>query len=207
MGLAFLITSDAFQLMSERKVLKEAEYKALLDATAVIDASRQEARRIVTQAENRAEANKKKAYLEGMAQARAEHAERLLSEAAAAENQLRAMRSSMANVVVKAVTQFLTEADPQELLEAALQKVDVLIRGESFVTVMVPPSGEATMTAALDKLRSSGKWTLNVTVLTDTSLARGTCRMKTATGFVEIGLDAQIAAMKKIIERRVMGHG
>lgn len=207
MGLAFLITSDAFQLMSERKVLKEVEYKALLDATAVIDASRQEARRIVTQAENRAEANKKKAYLEGMAQARAEHAERLLSEAISAENQLRAMRSSMANVVIKAVTQFLTEADPQALLETALQKVDVLIRGESFVTITVPPVSEATLNAALDKLRSQGKWSLNVTVLTDSGLARGTCRMKTATGQVEIGLEAQIEAMRKIIERRVMGHG
>ncbi len=207
MGLAFLITSDAFQLMSERKVLKEAEYKALLDATAVIDASRQEARRIVTQAENRAEANKKKAYLEGMAQARSEHAERMLSDAVTAENQLRAMRSSMANVVVKAVTQFLTDADPQALLEAALQKVDVLIRGESFVTITVPPVSEATVNAALEKLRSQAKWSLNVTVLADSSLPRGTCRMKTATGYVEIGLDAQIAAMKKIIERRVMGHG
>ncbi len=207
MGLAFLITSDAFQLMSERKVLKEAEYKALLDATAVIDASRQEARRIVTQAENRAQANKKKAYLEGMAQARTEHAERMLSDAVTAENQLRAMRASMANVVVKAVTQFLTDADPQALLEAALQKVDVLIRGESFVTITVPPANEATLNAALEKLRSQAKWSLNVTVLTDSALPRGTCRMKTATGYVEIGLDAQIEAMKKIIERRVMGHG
>lgn len=207
MGLAFLITSDAFQLMSERKVLKEAEYKALMDATAVIDASRQEARRIVGQAESRAEANKKKAYLEGMAQARAEHAERLLSDAVAAENQLRTMRSSMANVVVKAVTQFLADADPQALLETALQKVDVLIRGESFATITVSPSNEATVHAAIDKLRNQGKWSLNVTILTDPALARGTCRLKTATGVVELGLDAQIEAMKKVIERRVMGHG
>ena len=207
MGLAFLITSDAFQLMSERKVLKEAEYKALLDATAVIDASRQEARRIVAQAENRAEANKKKAYLEGMAQARAEHAERLLADAVVAENQLRAMRASMANVVVKAVTQFLSDADPQSLLEAALQKVDVLVRGESFVTISVPPTSEATLNAALEKLRSQAKWSLNVTVLSDATLPRGACRMKTATGHVEIGLEAQLEAMRKIVERRVMGHG
>ncbi|MEK7890358.1 HrpE/YscL family type III secretion apparatus protein, partial [Burkholderia contaminans] len=32
MGLAFLITSDNLQLLSERKVLKEREYAALLDA-------------------------------------------------------------------------------------------------------------------------------------------------------------------------------
>lgn len=207
MGLAFLITSDAFQLMSERKVLKEAEYKALMDATAVIDASRQEARRIVGQAESRSEANKKKAYLEGMAQARAEHAERLLSDAVAAENQLRTMRSSMANVVVKAVTQFLAEADPQALLETALQKVDVLVRGESFATITVPPTNESTIYAAIEKLRSQGKWSLNVTILTDPALPRGICRLKTATGVVELGLDAQIEAMKKVIERRVMGHG
>jgi type III secretion protein L len=50
MGLAFLITSDNLQILSERKVLKEAEYSALLEASSVIDAARTEAARMARQA-------------------------------------------------------------------------------------------------------------------------------------------------------------
>ena len=46
MGLAFLISTDHLQLLSERKVFKEAEYAALLDAAAVLDAARAEEVRI-----------------------------------------------------------------------------------------------------------------------------------------------------------------
>ena len=37
MGLAYLITSDRLQLLCERKVLKEAEYSALLDSARLIE--------------------------------------------------------------------------------------------------------------------------------------------------------------------------
>jgi len=208
MGLAFLITSDALQLMSERKVLKEAEYKALLDASAVIDAAREEARRLVTQSEQRAEATRRKSYLEGQAQARAEHAQRMMSDAAVAETQLLAMRTAMANIVVKAVSQLLTEVDPRALFEAALQKVDELVHAETFVTITVAPQSEASLLSALEQLKASGKWTTHVSVTTDPALPKGTCKLRTTSGVVEIGLDAQIKLMRKMIEQRLMSnHG
>ena len=60
MGLAFLITSDNLRLLSERKVLKEAEYAALLDAASVIETAQQEAARIVERAGSEAAANQRR---------------------------------------------------------------------------------------------------------------------------------------------------
>lgn len=201
MGLAFLITSENLQLLSERKVLKEAEYAALLDASAVVAAARQEARRIVQQATRQAEDSRRKGYEEGIQQAKSEYAQRLVSDSLASERQLRALRSSMANIVVKAVGQFIAEADPAHLFETALLRVDSLIRAEPFVTVRVAPMQEAALRQVLDKLRAEANWTMNVAVQPDPALQHGTCEVQTASGTIEIGLDAQLEAFRRAVER------
>ena len=201
MGLAFLITSENLQLLSERKVLKEAEYAALLDASAVVAAARQEAHRIVQQAARQAEDSRRKGYEEGLQQAKAEYAQRLVSDSLASERQLRALRSSMAGIVVKAVGQFIAEADASELFEKALLRVDTLIRAEPFVTVRVAPAHEAPLRQALDRLRTEANWSTNVAVQADPALPHGACSVQTASGTIEIGLDAQLEAFRRAVER------
>ncbi|HEY9063493.1 MAG TPA: HrpE/YscL family type III secretion apparatus protein, partial [Burkholderiaceae bacterium] len=77
MGLAFLITTENLQLLSERKVLKEAEYAALLDAGGVLEAARGEAARIAAQAQLAAQRAREAGHAEGLRLAKAEYAERL----------------------------------------------------------------------------------------------------------------------------------
>jgi type III secretion protein L len=66
-----------------------------------------EARRIAKQAQQEAEASRKKGYEEGLQRAKAEYALQLVSDTVAAERQLHALRSAMAQIVVKAVGQFI----------------------------------------------------------------------------------------------------
>lgn len=201
MGLAFLITTDNLQLLSERKVLKENEYAALLDASAVLDTARREAARIAQQAEDGAEASRRKGYEQGLAQARAEYARQLVSESMAVERQLHALRTSMAQIVVKAVGQFLAEADPAALFRSALVRVEALLRTESFLTVRVAPAQEADMRETLHRLRSDAAWTMAVTLTPDPDLPAGACVVQTSTGVLEIGVDAQLEAFRRAVEQ------
>jgi type III secretion protein L len=201
MGLAFLITTENLQLLSERKVLKENEYAALLDASAVVDTARKEAARIVRQAEDGAEASRRKGYEQGLAQARAEYARQLVSEAMAIERQLHALRTSMAQIVVKAVGQFLAEADPAALFRSALVRVEALLRAESFLTVRVAPAHEADMRETLHRLRSDANWNMAVTLTPDPDLPPGACVVQTSTGVLEIGVDAQLEAFRRAVEQ------
>lgn len=202
MGLAFLISTDNVQLLTDRKLLKESEYKVLADGSAVVEAARQEARRVVRQSTQEADEARRQGYLDGLAQARAEYAERLLQDARDTGRQLQALRQVMAGIVVKAVRQLLVTADAQALLEAALRQVDGLVRHESFLTVWVAPVREAILRAALDRLRSDANWSnVNVSVMTDASMSPGSCIVQTPSGSMEIGLDAQLSALKKAVER------
>lgn len=201
MGLAFLITTDNLQLLSERKVLKESEYAALLDATAVVDVAHKEARRIVDDARTQARQSQRHGYEIGLEQARAEYAQRLVGEALAAERQLRVLRGAMANIVVQALGQFLADASPQVLFEAALMRVDTLIRNEPFLTMRVAPAQEASVQQVLARLRLDAGWTMSVAVHPDAQLKPGDCVVQTPSGSIDIGLDAQLDAFRRAVER------
>jgi len=206
MGLAFLITTENLQLLSERKVLKEAEYAALLDASAVVDAGRKEAQRIVRQAARQAEDDRRKGFEQGLQQAKADYAQKLAMDAQAAERQLRALRGSMANIVVKAVGQFLQDADPAALFERALSRVDTLIRNERFLSVRVSPSQEAMVREVMARMQAEGNWSVNVSIAADPALSSDECVLQTDSGTLEIGLAAQLDAFRKAVERSGLGN-
>ena len=201
MGLAFLITTENLQLLSERKVLKEAEYAALLSASDVVQAARKEARRIVQQAAQEAEERRRTGYEQGLQAAKAEYAQRLVAQAAASEGQLRQLRSAMAGIVVKAVGQFIAEVEPALLFEAALQRVDSLIRAEPFISIRVEPRSEAALRDVLDRLAAESEWAMNVSVQADSTLPAGGCVVQTSSGTLEIGIDAQLEAFRRSMER------
>jgi len=201
MGLAFLITTDNLQLLSERKVLKEAEYAALLDASQVLAVAKGEAQRIREQARADATASERKGYEKGLQRAKSEYTQRLAAEAMAAERQLHALRESMATIVVQAIGQFLADTEPAAQFEAALRRVDTLIRREAFVSVRVPPAREAALRAALVQLAETSPWALNCQVQADASLADGVCTVQTASGSIEIGIDAQLEAFRRAVLR------
>jgi type III secretion protein L len=201
MGLAFLITTDNLQLLGERKVLKEAEYAALLDAGAVVEAARGEAARIVAQAELDALRAREAGHAEGLAQAQTEYAQRLVTDALATQRQLHGLRHAMAAIVVRAVGEFMAEAEPQALIASALHRVEALIRAEPFITMRVAPGFEAALRQTLARLGDSADWALIAAVVPDPTLPAGGCVVATASGTLEIGLDAQLDAFRKAIER------
>ena len=200
MGLAFLITGDQLQLMGERKVLKESEYAAVLTATEVVDTARREAQAMQEKARREAQAEREAGYREGAMKARQEYAQRLLSLAATNEQQLRALRSTMAQVVVKAMTQLLSESDPQQLYKAALLRVHAVLSVEPFVTVRVSPGREAALRQTLTELGRQAEWAARTLVTADASLPDGACILQTASGTIDLGVDAQIEAFRRVID-------
>lgn len=201
MGLAFLITSEHLLMLSERKVLKEAEYAAVLDASSVVEVAGEEARRILARSVDEAEAARKRGHAEGMERARAEQARQMVSEAVAAERQLQTLRTAMARIVAHAVEQFVAQADPADLLAAALQRVDALVREETFISVKVSPKQEVHLRRALERVAQDAGWAGRLVIVPDSSLGDEACVLQTPSGTLAIGIDAQIEAFRAAVER------
>jgi type III secretion protein L len=200
MGLAFLITSDNLQLLSERKVLKEREYAALLDASAVIATAREEAQRIVEAAQREFDARRDAGYEEGLRRAQQEHAAQAYSQALAAAKTMESMKDAMAEIVVKAVRAIVGETNTQRLYEAALARILPLVRDEPFLIVHVAPGRRDEMDAALagaamQQLRS------RIRVVEDAQIAAQACTVETPSGRIDASLDLQIDALRQAIRR------
>jgi type III secretion protein L len=199
MALAFLITSQNLQLLSERKVLKEAEYAAMLEAADVIATAHREAQSIREQASLLAERDRERAYQEGLEQGRSEHADLMLDTAQNTQAQLDALRDAMTRLVTRAVTQIVAESDIGRVFECALGKVESLVRDEAFVSVRVAVAQEQALRRAFDTLRRQHGWGLKVVIQADPALAEGGCVMQTASGTIDLGVPAQLDAFSRAI--------
>ncbi|MCO8629219.1 type III secretion system stator protein SctL [Burkholderia multivorans] len=201
MGLAFLITSDNLQLLSERKVLKEREYAALLDASAVIATARDEAQRIVADAQREFERRHAAGYEEGMRRAQREQAAQTYAQAFAAARTMESMKDAMAEIVVKAVRAIVGEMSTQKLYEAALARIAPLVRDEAFVTVRVAPGRSDEMRDALERAFAAQTNRQKIRIVEDALLARDACAVETPSGRIDASLDLQIDALRQAIRR------
>ena len=199
MALAFLITSDNLQLLSERKVLKESEYAAMLDAAGVIAVAHEEAQHIREQATELAQHDREQAYREGLAQGAADQADGMLGAAQESQLQLHALREAMSRLVTKAVMQIVAEADVARVFESALARVESLVRDEAFVSVRVSPPQESLLRHAFDTLRAQHGWVHKVAIQADGGLPQGACVMQTASGSVDLSVQAQVDAFRRAI--------
>jgi type III secretion protein L len=200
MGLAFLIIGDKLQLLSERKVLKEHEYAALLDAAGLVQAARGEAADIVAAARAQAQQSLQKGYDEGWEAARAAHALQSITSALQAQSQLRALREAMARLVVQGVEQITSELPAASLLESALERVDTMLRLESFILLRVAPGEETHARQALARLGARVNWASVAQVQADPELREGYCVVQTASGSMDIGLEAQLATIARALQ-------
>ena len=200
MGLAFLIIGDKLQLLSERKVLKEHEYAALLDAGGLVQAARGEADDIVAAARAQARQSLQKGYDEGWEAARMAHAQRTVTAALQAQSQLRGLRETMARLVVKGIEQIASGLPADSLMEMALERVDAMLRHESFILLRVAPAQEHDVRQALARLGARVNWAGLAQVQVDEELNDGDCVVQTASGSLDIGLDAQLATIERALQ-------
>lgn len=199
MGLAFLITAEHLHLLSERKVLKADEYSALLDATDVIGTAQREASRVRRDAERDAQQRLRDGYRKGWREAQAEHAKRHLAQAWATEHAVHAQREAVARLVVEALAQSLGELPPSLRYESVLRRIEAIWAREAIVTLWVAAGAREEAGIAVQRVLEGTRHTGQVRIAVDESLAGDECRLQTASGHVEMGLAAQVEALRRAL--------
>jgi type III secretion protein L len=200
MGLAFLITAEHLHLLSERKVLKADEYGALLDANEVIGAAQREAVRVRKDADRDAQQRLRDGYHKGWREAQAEHAKRHLAQAWANEHAVYVQREAMARLVVETLAQSLGELPPSQRYEAVLRRLEVMWAHEPIVTLWVAAGAREEAETAVRRVLEGTRHTGQVHVMVDDTLSGDECRLQTAAGRVEMGLQAQVEALRRALQ-------
>jgi len=212
MGLAFLITSENLQMLSERRVLKEHEYSALLDANSVVLTAKKEAERIVADAERRKEEMLRQGYDEGFARGEREGAERAYGAALDTAHALALSRGKMADMVVRGLRELVGEFERERIFALALKRIDAFVRDEAFLVVRVAPASVEVMKQAVAHRRAALEDEAHaadaavraqaVRVVADASLGNDDCVVETPAGSIDARLSTQIDAIRSAIEAR-----
>lgn len=200
MGLAFLITAEHLHLLSERKVLKADEYGALLDAKEVIGTAQREASRVRKDAERDVQARRREGYHTGWREAQAEHARRHLAQAWANEHAVYVQREAMARLVVETLAQSLGELPPALRYEGVLRRLELMWAHEPVVTLWVSAGAREEAETAVARVLEGTRHTGQVHVMVDEALTGDECRLQTSAGRVEMGLQAQVEALRRALQ-------
>lgn len=214
MGLAFLITGENLQMLSERRVLKEHEYSALLDANSIVTTAKKEAERIVADAERRKEEMLRQGYAEGFERGEREGAARAFAAALDTAHALALSRRKMADMVVRGLRELVGEFERERIFELALKRIDAFVRDEAFLVVRVAPDSVDVMKQAVANRReamaneshahadAAALRVQAIRVVADASLGNDDCVVETPAGSIDARLTTQIDAIRTAIEAR-----
>ena len=147
-------------------------------------------------AEAEAQEAKRQAVEDGRRAGAQEAAQLLIETAAKLDQDLEAIERRLADLVMEVVEQILGEFDDRELLLRATRHALSMLRRDRQLTVYVAPSDAADLRRRLEQDLAAEDPLAVPIVQGDSKLAPGSCVIASAVGFVEAGVEAQLAAFR-----------
>lgn len=174
-------------------VLAPADLALWLNASDALATARDEADAIVARARAEASEIAAGAHGEGF-RAGSEEVARLLADALARQQALLLqLEAEVPRVVLAAVERMIGEIDPGERLARAVRHGLANLRRTGTARLRVSPADTAAAADAVAGFRAEDGV---VTVVPDPAVATGAAVLETEFGFVELGLEAQIGALR-----------
>lgn len=199
MGLVVLIDEERLRLLGERRVIKAAEYALLLDAQAALNGAREEARRMAGEAKSVIEEHCRMGYEQGLEHGRNAWAQRLCEAALESHATLQQLKSTVADVVVRAVREIVQTVDPEELWAATFARIEPMVRDQVTIKVCVAPQeAEAAYNAML---ATWGHLHPALRLEPDANVGQGACVIETPGGTVEAGLQSQLELLRNVLSQ------
>jgi type III secretion protein L len=185
-----------------------ASLTSLLDAAASVEES---ARRLLADAAVKAEqliadaqARFDAAHQQGIAQGEQEGLRqwtaRSLRGAAGAQQALDKQNARLGRIVSLAVERIVAQEDKEALYKRAIQAVNHIVKAVPLLTLRVSPGDQAAAQRAVEAVTEDGR-SSPIEVLADPTLALGSCVFESDQGVIDAGLETQLAAIERAVQR------
>jgi type III secretion protein L len=200
-GALMHIEAAYVQLDADRQ---QAIVRARAEADALIAAALEEATRLLDNAKREYDAAAERGYRDGEQRAVAQWLERLANFGDDERRLQVRMRERLARIVTVAVEQIVQVQHAEALFERALDVVDRIVEGATYVRVSVSPDDHDKACMAFERL--SARWRelgrpFPLTVVADRRLAPGSCICESDFGAVDASLTTQLSAMRTAVAR------
>ncbi|MEI6985774.1 MAG: HrpE/YscL family type III secretion apparatus protein [Rhodospirillaceae bacterium] len=199
------------------RVIKAADYQALLDAKALLDAARDRAAATLAEAGLRAteiadkakgfcEAEKARGYAEGKLKADDEAVERRMELAFATTDYFESLEESVVELVMTGVRKVLGSFDNRTLAVQVVSSALAVMRSQKLVTLRICAAEAEIVRERLDTILSLYPGIGFVEVVADGRLLLGGCILESELGIVDASLETQLGRLEAALSKR-LGDG
>ena len=162
-----------------------------------------EATRVLQTSKRQSEQLQRRAYFDGRAagaaHAQAEAVKHVLDAQKQARDLVAASELRIVELAVSIVARILPRLDQSELVAALATEALAAIRDERHITVRIGSAAEKTTRSMLDRWASAHPDVEAVDLVVDASLDSMACVVETELGRIEVGLSAQLEAVRNVL--------
>lgn len=187
--------------LAPSRIIKADDFSTAHDARAILDEARTEAARIVAEAKEVYERERKRGFDEGSETAKLEMAERMIDAVGSIVDYLGTVEHDMVEVVGRALERILGEIGDKELIVRVVRNALAAVRNEKQLTLRVAPDQVATVKARMNEILAQYPIIVDVQVMGDGRLGSTGCILESEIGVIDASLEGQITALKKSFER------
>lgn len=199
MALSFLIHRDQLQVLADRKIIKQAEYASVVDASGLLEAAREESARLNARAQAEAAEERQRGYDDGWQAARERLAEELARVAASQARALQQQREAMARAVTQIARELVAGADGHDFFDMALRRVSESVRAEQFLSLRVHAADAAAARVSVAGLMDRYGSSRFVNVVADPHLTPRSCIVESELGLVDASLDGFVQRLEHVL--------
>src|SRR5690606_30996739 len=206
--MAFLVSRGALnprtltvELDPAARVLRAADYAALIQAQALIDEAHAQADAILAGAQDAFEAERRRGYEDGKQEALLDQAEKMIETVGRTVDYFAGVENEMVDLVMSAVRKVIDGFDDREKVMIVVRNVLAVVRNQKQMTLRLHPDDVETVRARINDILAAYPGVGYLDLLADARLAQGACILESEIGMVEASLEGQIAALQNAFQR------
>jgi len=183
------------------RVLRAADYAALIQAQALIDEAHARADAILAGAQDAFEAERRRGYEDGKQEALLDQAEKMIETVGRTVDYFAGVENEMVDLVMSAVRKVIDGFDDREKVMIVVRNVLAVVRNQKHMTLRLHPDDVEIVRARINDILADYPGVGYLDLLADARLAPGACILESEIGMVEASLEGQIAALQGAFQR------
>lgn len=200
------------QFLPEKNIIKSSEFAALVKASGIlkaakdeskstVDAANVEAGRILEESKQAYEDERERGYKDGLEQGKQEMAEEMMDLVAKSAESFNRFQENVIGIVTRAVRRVIGEINATERIQKIVENALLIIRNEKQATLRVHPSQAAEVRKTVDSFVKGNEATGLIEVVADPRLPEDSCVLETEVGVIDASLETQLKAIEKSIQK------
>jgi type III secretion protein L len=206
--MAFLISRNALSPRPleaipdpSARVLRAADYTALVQAQALLDEARAQADAILAGAQEAFEAERRRGYEDGKQEALLDQAEKMIETVGRTVDYFAGVENEMVDLVMSAVRKVVDGFDDRDKVMIVVRNVLAVVRNQKHMTLRLNPDEVEVVRARINDILADYPGIGYLDLMADARLAQGACILESEIGMVEASLEGQIAALQGAFQR------